>query len=317
MENRYLVFDFGGTFAKYAWMDPQGNIIRKDKKAAPLSDKNDFKNFVRERIDEDKEICGIAISMPGILDPETGHAYRAGSYKCLAGENIYDLLKEITDLPVSVENDGKAAALAEQWKGSLKDVNCGAAVIIGTGLGGGIIMNHELQRGSHFAAGEITAILMEPGNYSMDGSAALKTGMTGFLLDVAKTKNMNPADFEISANFLDGETERKNKISGKDVFKWIEEGDPETLEAYRRWLEALTFVLINLKVILDPEKIVIGGGVSGNERFLHDLKKEYSKAGESMSVYKRFNCQIERCAFKEDANLLGALAVWKKLYSDN
>ena len=314
MERKYLVLDFGGTFVKYAWMDQDGNIIRKDKKPAPLACKEDFRKFVSEREEEDRSICGIAISMPGILNPETGYAYRAGSYKCLAGTNIYDLLREVTDIPVSIENDGKAAALAEQWKGSLKDVSCGAAVIIGTGLGGGIIMNHELQRGSHFAAGEITAVLMEPGNYSMEGSAALKTGMTAFLLDVAKTKKMNPADFEISSNFVDEDSERENKISGKDVFKWIEEGDPETLEAYHRWLEALTFVLINLKVILDPEKIVIGGGVSANERFLHDLKEEYKKAGESMSVYKRFNCQIERCTFKEDANLLGALAVWKRLY---
>ena len=310
----YLSLDFGGTFLKYAWIDENYRIIEQGKTEAPLGTEEEFCSAIAA-LAKKRPVCGIAISMPGILDTDTGYALKAGSYRQLAGKNIYELLSAYTDLPVTIENDGKAAALAELHAGALKGVNTAAAIIIGTGLGGGVIMDGRLRKGSNYAAGEFTGFLMKPGSYSMDSSAAMKTGMTGFLLDVAKTKNMDPADFEVSANFVDHESDRKTKISGKEVFGWIENNDPLTMEAYQRWLESLVFIMINLKVVLDPEKIVIGGGVSANQRFIDDLNREFRKAGEAMSVWKRFDTKIERCHFQADANLIGALYVFRNKYN--
>lgn len=309
----YLAFDFGGTFVKGAIIENK-TIIQKWKDKALLASREEFRDYVMEcyRKHADK-VQGIAISMPGIIDNETGYAFRAGSYKALAGTNIYELLSEIP-LKVSVENDGKAATLAELHDGNLKGIATGAVITIGTGLGGGIVTGGKLHRGSHFAAGEITGFLLEPGNYSMDGTAALKCGMTGFLLNVAKAKGMAPDQFEVSSNYKTGHDEISECYGGKEVLQWVREGDEATCLVYRTWLERLVMIILNLQVTLDTEVILIGGGVSQNEMFMQDLKNEYQKAGEGLSIYRRFNSRIETCKFLEDANLLGAVHNYDLLY---
>ena len=308
-----LAFDFGGTFVKGAVVDTEGNIKEKWKDKAPLESKEAFADYIRTKYTEyQDQTGGIVISMPGIIDSHSGYAYRAGSYKKVAETNIYELLKDIP-VPKAVENDGKAATLAEMWKGGLKGVSTGAVVVIGTGLGGGIVVNGQLHKGSHFAAGEITGVLLRSGDYSMNGCAALNCGMTAFLMKVANAKGMDPSEFEISANFLGGRERKEKRIGGREVLEWVRQKDKETCRVYHEWISDLMEVILNLQIILDTETVLIGGGVSQNEMFIEDLKEEYRKAGEKLSIYRRFNTRIDVCTFKEDANLVGALYNWKIL----
>lgn len=312
----YLAFDFGGTFVKGAVIS-EDTIIEKWKDKAPLESKNQFAEYIRECYEKHADkVRGIAISMPGIMDSKTGYALRAGSYKTLAGENIYELLK---DIPVkkAIENDGKAATLAELYNGNLKGVKTGVVITIGTGLGGGIVVNGELYRGPHFAAGEITGFLLEPGNYTMSGTAALNCGMTGFLLKVAEEKKIDPSEFEVSENFLNGAVSSEKKYSGKDVLKWVAEGDEASRRVYSEWIKSIVMIILNVQVILDTEVVLIGGGVSQNEMFMNDLKEEYAEAGKKLSIYRRFNCKTEACAMKEDANLYGAVYNYRSLWENN
>lgn len=309
----YLAFDFGGTFVKGALINRE-IIIQKWKDKAPLESVQQFKEYISSYYQEYSDtVQGIAISMPGIINSETGYAFRAGSYKALAGTNIYDLLKDIP-VKVAVENDGKAATLAELYNGNLKGVKTGAVITIGTGLGGGIVTEGKLLKGSHFAAGEITGFLLEPGNYAMDGTAALNCGMTGFLLKVAKAKNMEPSEFEVSDNFVTCHGNEQKKYGGREVLEWVKNGDNVTYAVYNEWIKRLIMIILNIQITLDTEVILIGGGISQNEMFISDLKEEYRKAGEGLSIYKRFNSRIDTCAFKEDANLFGAVNCYKTLY---
>lgn len=309
----YLAFDFGGTFVKAALIE-NGTVVQKWKDKAPLESKEQFHDYIAGWYQAYPDtVQGIAISMPGIIDPVTGYAYRAGSYKKLADSNIYELLSDIP-CKVAVENDGKAATLAELVSGKLKGAETGAVITIGTGLGGGIVTNGKLLRGSHFAAGEITGFLLEPGNYSMEGCAALSGGMTGFLLHVAKAKGMDASEFEVSDNFVENPRQRSKKYGGKEVLQWVTENDPVTSEVYHKWIEKLIMIILNLQITLDTEKILIGGGISANEMFLSDLKAEYKKAGESLSIYRRFGAEIDSCQYREDANLLGAVYNYQNLY---
>lgn len=309
----YLAFDFGGTFVKGAVID--GKVItEKWKDKAPLKSIQQFKEYITSYYERfSGTVQGIAISMPGIINGETGLAFRAGSYKALAGNNIYEILKDIP-VKVAVENDGKAATLAELYYGNLKGVNTGAVITVGTGLGGGIVIDGKLHRGSHFAAGEITGFLLEAGNYTMDGVAAMNCGMTGLLLKVAKAKNIDSSEFEISDNFLKSANESRKKYSGQEVLEWVKNKDESTVTVYREWIKNLVMVVLNLQITLDTETILIGGGVSANEMFMNDVKDEYRKAGEKLSIYRRFHNKVDTCAFKEDANLLGAVISYDILY---
>lgn len=309
---RLLTFDYGGTFIKYGITDENAVITKTGTVPAPLGSVQEYYDTTRKIYEQFAEdIDGVAISMPGVINSEAGYAASAGAYTAiLGGKNIPELL-DFIDKPVSVENDGKAAILAELWKGSLQGIENAAACIIGSGLGGAIVMDGKLRKGGHFASGEISGIMMKPGNYDMSNCAAAAAGMSSFLMQVAAAKNMDPADFEVSSFNTDIKVDaNKKRIGGKEVFEWIENEDPETLAVYDRWLDNLTLVLFNMKMTLDPEKIVIGGGVSKNPRFIHDLKEKFRDACAMLEAFGIPLCDIDVCHFSSEANMIGAAYNW-------
>ena len=151
---QYLAIDNGGTFIKYGLFDRSGEIVSQGKSATPKRDASEEVYFTV--LDEivarfQGDICGICFSTPGRVE-ENGILQTAGALPYLAGRNLKELASARYGLPVSVENDGKCAALAEYWKGSLRGVKNGAVLVIGTGIGGGLILNGKLFRGSHGSA---------------------------------------------------------------------------------------------------------------------------------------------------------------------
>ena len=134
---RLLTFDYGGTFIKYGIRDENAVITKAVTIPAPLGSVQEYYDATKKIYEQFAEdIDGVAISMPGVINSEAGYAASAGAYTAiLGGKNIPELL-DFIDKPVSVENDGKAAILAELWKGSLQGIENAAACIIGSGLGG-------------------------------------------------------------------------------------------------------------------------------------------------------------------------------------
>ncbi len=150
---QYLGIDAGGTFTKYALIDENGVILEKDKVPSPAYQdhtKEDYYRVLDGIVENFRDrISGIAVSMPGMLDSVRGYAVTAGFLNYLADE-----LSLRYGIPVTIENDGKCAALAELWSGSLKGCVNGAVVVLGTGVAGGIVIGGELYRGTRFTAGE-------------------------------------------------------------------------------------------------------------------------------------------------------------------
>lgn len=95
------------------------------------------------------------MSLPGRMDSNKGYLYSGGMLQYNRGKNIVEILEKRCPVPITIENDGKCAALAEAWIGNLKDCDDGIVVILGTGIGGGIIKDKKLHKGKHFMAGEI------------------------------------------------------------------------------------------------------------------------------------------------------------------
>lgn len=309
---KFLAMDFGGTFVKYCLMDEEANMSEHGQYPAPLSSVEEWVNSTVDLYNKFKgEVEGVAISMPGVLDTESGYLYSAGAYTpTMKDKNIYELLKDKIDVPVSIENDAKSAILAEAWKGSLKNVKTGCACIVGSGLGGGIIMDGKLQKGEHFAAGEISGLIVEPGNYSLEGCAAFKAGASALLIQVAAAKNMPVSDFEVSGFMAEIDDNKKKKIGGREVIQWVEDGDEVTKGVYEDWIKNLVMVLFNMKMMIDPEKIVIGGGISRNPKFMEDVLKEWENSNKFMDMFGMPHTKIEPCKYTSDANLVGAVYAW-------
>lgn len=134
---KYLAIDVGGTFTKYALMDEDCQFYKKDKVPTEKESLEKFVDMLAAIYESfSEEIEGIAICAPGMIDSEKGFMYNGGSLFCISNINIVEILKNRCNVPVTVENDAKCAALAEVWKGSLSDCSNSMAVIIGTAVGG-------------------------------------------------------------------------------------------------------------------------------------------------------------------------------------
>ena len=158
MNKNYLSIDIGGTKIKSAVIDRSGNILTRGRMDTPKN-LTEFLTGI-ETIVEDVHgsIRGIAVSTPGKVNPETGTISFGGALPFLDGVSLKQLLAKY-QVPLAVTNDGKAAALAEWWLGNLKGIQNGAAITLGTGLGGGVIVEGKLIQGAHFQAGELSFLL--------------------------------------------------------------------------------------------------------------------------------------------------------------
>ena len=139
MRKNYLSIDVGGTDIKYGILDRAGNLITHDKLGTPQDGVGPFletiDQIIRRYVDQ---IRGVAFSIPGTVIPATGEVKVGGALPYLDVLNLVEHVhQEIDDqLIVAVENDGKAAALAELWLGNLHNIKNGAAIVLGTGVGG-------------------------------------------------------------------------------------------------------------------------------------------------------------------------------------
>ena len=156
---KVMVFDVGGTEIKYSVMDEGLNRTDAGSVPTPQDTQKHFLDTLYALYAPHRdEVSGIAMALPGFVDTHTGFVSNGGALLYNTGTQVGQLVRERCGCPVTLENDGKAAALAELQAGALQGC-CNAAVfIIGTGVGGGIIANGQLVRGIHFTAGEYSFV---------------------------------------------------------------------------------------------------------------------------------------------------------------
>ncbi len=278
---KYLTMDIGGTFIKYSIMDRN----YKEELPGSVPTKKDPEEFISQLyqiIDGVKaQICGIAISMGGFINPMT-----CSNTDFSVGENFkkYNLKERLSDyshLPVSVENDSNCAALAELHLGSGKDCRDFCMITLGTGIGGAIILNRELYRGRSDKAGEF--------GFSFIGREETKNGMIYHAASATSVLVRRVSEA------------LSRKVDGFYIFQNLNQ--PEIREIYEEWLEDLAMLVGNTAVSLDPEKILIGGGISTQEEFLRNLKKRVYGIFCNLEEYTK----IEACSLGNHAGKIGAL----------
>ena len=289
---KYLVLDIGGTAIKYALMTEELEFLEKGKVKTPKDSIEEFIDVVGNIYDKYKDgIEGMALSIPGILDSKTGYMYTGGALEYNADKNIIKVLSERCNTKISVENDGKCAALAELWKGNLNDCENGAVIILGTGIGGGIIKDRKLYKGKHFFAGEFSFIAadIKVKENKVENWWALLNGSDGYLNDFAKVKNLN-----------------RDEVDGITFFWYANNGDTDALNILNDFTYKIAVEIMNLQCVLDADKYLIGGGISEQDILLQYIKKNID------DYHSQWPCffpkpVVERCKFRNDSNLIGAL----------
>lgn len=289
--------DIGGTSVKWALMNEAFEVLERGSVRTDFTSADDVVSTLLELVEPYRDrIAAVGISAPGGIyeDDPDGTIHRGGALTYMDGCPLGKCLRETLGVPVAVNNDGKCCALGEYAAGALRGVATGVVLAIGTGIGGGIVIDGHVLRGAHCFAGEfsflrndVNAPVTMPNTFAGAGSwVALRDC-------VLAEKGM----------------EDDGTVDGRVVFSWIEAGD----EAAQRGLDryALTFdnMLVNLQAVIDPEVFVIAGGISCHPELIDALRAQMPVA---MADYTGMLAglpapEIRVAELGNDANLVGAV----------
>ena len=283
----YLVFDVGGTTVKYAYMNNMGEI---NDRGTFDTQKESVESFYQSIIDvknKYNDVLGIALSYPGLVDASAGLAINSSALKPLNDRYITKELSELTNVPVSLENDAKCAALAELWLGSLKDVKDALVMVLGTGIGGAVIINGEIYKGKHFKAGEFGSFISDFNDETLDSVSLGATHSSVRLVN-------NIAE----ALYIEND--------GKKVFEYIERKDEVAYPLFKKYCNQLAKVIYNIDYVLDLDRVAIGGGISAQPIVIETLNESFK---ELRRRYRDdiYDLDIVACTYHNDANIIGAL----------
>lgn len=289
---RIFVADVGGTFIKYATMNEKAEIFERGKIPTPLES---HENFLQEivKLYKMSDCEGIAISLPGIIDSKRGFCVTSGFIEHNSEKFLADELKNLCGVKVTLENDAKCAALAEAKIGSLADVDTGFVMVFGTAVGGSFVQGGEVYHGKNNLAGEVSYTMQSSEKDFSDRKVfAEMCGVPALLKMYAEKKNL-PVE----------------KISGEEFFHAVAEKDFDALECLENFTRQIAIQIFNIQMILDPEKIAIGGGISAQKIFIDSIRESLEKVYENCPVTFP-QVEIVPCKFRNDANLIGALFRW-------
>ncbi|XCP85572.1 ROK family protein [Roseburia hominis] len=293
---KYLSIDVGGTFTKFALMDEECNFYEKDKVPTRKDKLEEFVDMLVELYDRYADMVdGIAICAPGMIDSETGFMYNGGSIFCIKNINIVEILEKRLHVPVTIENDARCAALAEVWRGALSDCKNSMALIIGTAVGGAVIVDRKVLKGKNFMAGEFSYLFTDESRYQEKTQLLAETGGVPGLIRLVSAKKGVPVE----------------ELDGEKIFSLANQGDEETTRCLKIFCRHLAIWISNYQFIVDPERIALGGGISVQPIFLEMIKEELKKLN-TVFPYSMPIPEVVTCKFFNDSNLIGALYVHLK-----
>ncbi|MGL4589656.1 MAG: ROK family protein [Mycoplasmatales bacterium] len=275
----YLVFDIGGTFIKYGFFNQTYKLISKGKITTPRS-LEAMLDEMEKVVKTEPNLLGISISAPGAVDPQTGIIGGYSTLWYIHGPNFKQLFKERFGFEIAIDNDANCAALAEVHFGSSKEYKNCLYIVLGTGIGGSVIIDRKIQRGKNLFGGEFGFMFVNDNLENVSATCSTRVLMK-----------------EINA------IEEFKAYSGIDAFNST---DSRIIEIIKRFCRRNAMFMFNLQYALDPDVIILGGGISDNPRFYQMLMYEVDKVFAESIAGIRPNIIIGE--YKADANLFGALA---------
>jgi glucokinase len=307
--NEGLIFaaDLGGTHLRAATVDSEGRIRCRVKQNTPqVNDAGAIVDAIVAAVRDCEQrgggvdgISAVSLVVPGTVDVQEGAVVKAPNLPCLDGFRLTAVLTEQLGLPAILENDANAAAVGEMWQGAAQGSRNIICVTLGTGVGGGIILDGKLWRGVDGAAAEIGHMCVDP-----FGGVACTCGSRGCLEVFASATAIVRMTREASPRYPDSVLQGTENRTAESIFEAGKQGDELALEIFRRMGVYLGIGLANLMNILNPEMIVIGGGVvNGWDLFARHMLQQVEERAFPLLAAR---VKIVRAKCGDDAGLLGA-----------
>ena len=273
--------DVGGTTVKLGLFTVEGELLDKWEIKTYTENEGErilpdvaeaIKGKIAEKLLKAEEICGIGVGVPAPVD-KNGAIERAANVGWMAKE-IKKELEELTGFPCVIGNDANVAALGEMWKGGGEGYLDVVLLTLGTGVGGGIIIDGHAVVGAHGAGGEIGHACVEP-----EETESCNCGNKGCLEQMASATGIVRIGKKIMAENTAETKLHLDNFSAKTIFDAYKEGDSVAKQIVDKFAEYLGTALAIFTCVVDPEVIVIGGGVSKAGQILIDgVAKYYREA---------------------------------------
>lgn len=288
----YIGIDIGGTNIRIGAINEDEEVIYEYKEPTfkDVSTGEDFykkiKNFIK-KVSNYENVKAIGIGIPGSVDKKLGQIITSGNVSILKNFPLIENLNKDFNKPVYLENDARVATFAEAIKGKGKEKDIVCYITISTGLGGGVVIDKKIYSGSNDLGGYFGRMILDGRNISdslISGTALLKQARERIDKDIKNT-------FELF------ELEKNNNLIAKDII--------------REFKRNLTVLLLNISSIINPDIIILGGGVlKSKDRFLQEVIDNFKIEAHPLAK----NTIIDMASFKEPG-IIGAALLAKRNFS--
>lgn len=312
----YIGIDLGGTNVGIGIVDSENKLIYKD--SIPTKRENGFNDIIEDIIAlisktinvnniPKSHIQGIGIGIPGIVDPKSQIIIDCVNLRW-NNVDIKSAIEEKLSIPVFVGNDATVAGVAELVVGAMKGYHTGVLLTLGTGIGGGIIINGHVYDGFHGIGSEIGHMIVGENYY--DCNCGRNGCLETFSSSTAIIKHARKLIEEGNDSAIMTEVKGNlNSIDGKVIFDQAKAGDKVACKVIGRMTNYLAIGIMNIISIVDPEVFVIGGGLSAaGEYFISMLREKVSQ----ITYYKGMDVgEILLSGIGNDGGIIGAASLCK------
>ena len=305
----YIGIDLGGTNIAVGLVKDNGDIVLK--KSAPTKKERDWREIVRDmayltgQIIEEagysvEDIKGVGIGSPGSIDNENGVVVYANNIK-FENAPVAEEFRKYINLPVNLENDANAAAYGEYIKCG-NNAKSFVFVTLGTGVGGGIVLDGRIYRGFNGAGAEIGhTVICNDGNQCTCGRLGCWEAYASVTALIEQTKRKME---ECSESKMHDFAEKYGEVNGRVAFDAAKLGDKAAKDVCEQYICYIGEGLVNIINIFQPEKLVIGGGISKEGDGLLVPLREFAEKHDYNKYMKKTEIEIAR--LYNDAGIIGA-----------
>ena len=289
-----LAYDIGGSSIKYGVVSETGELSGQGKVKTPATLEEFYVAVDQIRRDCSTEVRGAGFSFPGAVDFAADIIRGDSAVPYIHNFPIGKALSERLGLPVSMENDANCAGLGECTWGAGREFENAVFMVIGSGIGGAVIMNHQIYRGNHFHGGEFGYMVL-----SSDGEILSNTGSTRALVERVATAKGVPVE----------------KLDGEKVFAMADGGDAIAQREIEAMCHAIALAAYNLQYSLDPDSILLGGGVSARADLVEKIQQHVDDILQQVKI-AQVRPLLKACEAGNAANLLGAAAFFQQVHAE-
>lgn len=293
----YLALDIGGSAIKHALITEDLAILSQGSVPGRPPHQAALVETVGAIYDQHAAaIDGMAISTAGELDPATGQVFGGGALHYNTGTNLLEAIAARCPTRLSIENDANCALLAEVGSGSLVGCRDAAMVVLGTGVGGALLLDGRVHRGSRFHAGGFSFVFSD-----LDGPHSL-----GDLLGTSGSVRGMTEPMASYAGFGGRLLTEGDALDGRRFFAELDAGNEAARLLFDAFCGRLATFLFNLQSILDLDAVAIGGGISAHPALVPEIARRTASLYTAIPV-PITRADIRAARYRNDSNLIGAV----------